>query len=56
MAQDREISDLADWKYNLCPGYPPKIVTLEQQLKVFCAILKIAPISVNGLVKNKGMM
>ena len=23
--------DLVDLKINICPGYPPKIITLEQQ-------------------------
>ena len=26
-----EVSDLVDWKFNRCPGYQPKNVTLEQQ-------------------------
>ena len=26
-----EVSDFTDLKFNVCPGYPPKIVTLDQQ-------------------------
>ena len=42
MTQSRAVnrkkrSFIEDWKFNICPGYPPKIVTLEQQEA--CAIL-----------------
>ena len=43
-----EVSDLVDWKFNICPGYLPKILTLDLyratgslrhfMLMVFCAI------------------
>ena len=45
-----EVSDLADLKFNICPGYPPKFLTLEQQ--EVCAILKTAPISVNSIMTS----
>ena len=46
---------MVDWKFNICPGSQQKIITQEQledrtilcMLKVLCAVLKTAPLSVN---------